>query len=58
MKSYKGIVVQRCYIPVTIEVDDDTPYEEVQRIMIREAVTDDGEWDSEVYDIFETTGLK
>ena len=53
MKSYKGIVVQSCYIPVTIEVDDDTPYEEVKRIMIREAITDDGEWDSEVYDIFE-----
>ena len=53
MKSYKGIVVQRCYIPVTIEVDDDTPYEEVKRIMISEAITDDGEWDSEVYDIFE-----
>ena len=58
MKSYKGIVVQSCYIPVTIEVDDDTPMEDVEQQMLNSAETDDGEWDSEVYDIFETTGLK
>lgn len=51
MKSYKGMVVQSCYIPITIEVDDNTPMEDIEYQMLNSAEIWNGEWDSEVYDI-------
>lgn len=51
MKSYKGIVVQRCYITVTVEVEDETTIAEVSRVMQELADPDKGERESEAYDI-------
>lgn len=51
MAIYKGLVVQRCYIHVEVEVDVDTPIDEISSIMQEEANPVKGSWESEAYDI-------
>ena len=53
MKLYRGVVVQRCYIDVTVEVEDDTSMEEVARVMQELADPNKGTHESEAYDIQE-----
>ncbi len=53
MKTYKGMVIQRCYIPVTIEVEDDTLIQDVSYQMGCDADAHNGCWESEVVDIAE-----
>jgi hypothetical protein len=52
MKTYYGQVVHREYTTVTLEVPDDTPEDEIKKLMCEQAqFGGDGEW--EVYDLSE-----
>ncbi len=53
MKTYRGVVVQRCYINVTVEVEDDTPISDVNELMQLRADFAKGDWESEALDIEE-----
>jgi hypothetical protein len=53
MKKYKGMVVQRCYIPVELEVEDDTSLVTLIYLMKIEADPSKGSWEYETYDVEE-----
>lgn len=53
MKRYKGVVVQRCYIHVEVEVEDDTSLDHVAHLMQEDANPAKGEHESEAFDIEE-----
>lgn len=53
MKTYQGVVVQRCYIDVEVVMDDDATLDDVSRYMQEVANTDKGCWESDALDIVE-----
>lgn len=56
MKTYRGVVVQRCYITVEVEVEDDADLDQISHDMQVKANPADGCWESEALDITEIKG--
>ena len=56
MKKFKGVVVQRCYINVEVEVEDDADLDQIAYDMQVSADPVNGSWESEALDIEEIKG--
>ena len=56
MKKFKGVVVQRCYINVEVEVEDDAGLDQIAYDMQVSADPVTGSWESEALDIEEIKG--